>query len=421
MKIKKTFKSVWLWSLAFFILAGFTGVLYRFGMFYSLPVELSLNNIRHAHSHLMFFNWVTPVPMLFIAAYICRSVPAAASEFKRTIYTVLIIGFASYPFFLFYGYRSVPIGGAELPFSVILSGLIMIAWYWFISVYLKYRPNSKAGLPRLFYDSSLMMLFVSSLGAWGVAVFQFGNIDNPLLSSAMTHFFLAVFTGGWCVISAIGIIYHILEINRSAIPESWLIAPIVLGVPLTFPFGLPVELLTNQLLIVASFGAILVVAGLSANLFLLMKLRRIRLIWWWLVTVNLLIAHVLMLFGGGVFPFLLWIGEHGLRVLYLHVILLGFVSMTYLGAWHSLHRSMNRNGLKFFVFAILLLLIMLFFSSGLIPATWLPGWHFQALLWISFLPAAAGIVEFIIHWKTNPDSEVKPMATYAEKKMRSTK
>jgi hypothetical protein len=404
MRTEVTFKSVWLWSFAFFIIAAITGFLYRYGMFYTLPAELSLNNIRHAHSHLMFFNWVTPVPMLFIAAYICSSIPAAVPEFKKAIYSVLIIGFASFPFFLFYGYRSVPVAGAELPFSVILSGLIMIAWYWFIRIYLKYRTQSKSGLPRIFYDASLLMLFVSSLGAWGVAVFQFGNIDHPLLSAAMTHFFLAVFTGGWCVLSAFGIIYHIMEVIQPDLSESWLVAPIVLGVPLTFPFGLPVELLTSQLLITASFGAILVSIGLLANIYLLLKLKRIRIIWWWMVTVNLLIAHALMLFGGGVFPFLLWIGEHGLRVLYLHVILLGFVSMTYLGAWHSLHRKMNRNGLKFFTFSILILLIMLFFSSGLIPASWLPAWHFQALLWVSGFPVIAAIFEFVIHYKTDSGS-----------------
>jgi hypothetical protein len=411
MAIEKTFKTVWLWSFAFFIIAAFTGFLYRFGMFYSLPVELSLNNIRHAHSHLMFFNWVTPVPMLFIASYICRSVPAAASEFKKTIYTILIIGFASYPFFLLFGYRSVPVGETELPFSVILSGLIMLAWYWFAAVYLKYKSRSKAGLPGLFYDASLLMLVVSSLGAWGVAVFQFGNVDHPLLAAAMTHFFLAVFTGGWCVLSAIGIIYHILEIKRSDLPDSLLVAPIVLGVPLTFPFGLPVELLTNQLLLIASFGAILVVVGLSANIYLLIKLKRVRLTWWWLVTVNLLLAHVLMLFGGAVFPFILWIGEHGLRVLYLHVILLGFVSMTYLGAWHTLHQEMNKKGLKLFTLSILLLLLMLFFSSGLFPPVWLPSWNFQVLLWVSLLPVAAAILELFIHWKFDPGNGVTDSST----------
>lgn len=395
MNFEKSFRLIWLWSLFFFVLAALTGFMYRYGLFHSLPVELSLNNIRHAHSHLMFFNWATPVPMMFIAGYLVKNRPEIAITFKKSIYAILIIGFASYPFFLMYGYRPMFIGSAELPFSVMLSGLIMIAWYWYTWIYLKYRHLGESGLPRIFYDAALLMLVISSLGAWGVAVYQFGNIENLLMSTALTHFFLAVFTGGWCVLSALGIIYQILGIQRVSIHESWLVAPIVLGVPLTFPFGMPVDLLTNQLLVAASLGGFLIVTGLTANLYVLFSRINDYPIWWWKVVLNLLGANTLMLLGGALLPFMLWIGEHGLRVLYLHILLLGFVSITYFGAWHTMHPKLNKGGFKILTLSILLLLAMLLISSGLIPPGWLPDWHFRALLWISLLPAAAAIWEWV--------------------------
>jgi hypothetical protein len=395
MNFEKSFRVIWLWSLFFFILAALTGFIYRYGLFHSLPAELSLNNIRHAHSHLMFFNWVTPVPMIFITGFIVKNRPEIAIRFKKSIYAILIIGCTSYPFFLMYGYRPMFIGSAELPFSVILSGLIMIAWYWYAWMYLKYRRLGEAGLPRIFYDAALLMLVISSLGAWGVAVYQFGNIENLLISTALTHFFLAVFTGGWCVLSALGIIYQIMGIQQVNISESWLIAPIVLGVPLTFPFGMPAGLLTNQLLMTASLGGFLIAIGLSANLYVLFIHIKKYPIWWWKVVLNLLGAKTLMILGGALLPFMFWIGEHGLRVLYLHVLLLGFVSLTYFGAWHTLYPKLNKNGFKILTLSILLLLIILLISSGFIPPDWLPGWHFRALLWISLLPAAAAIWEWV--------------------------
>lgn len=401
MDFEKSFRTIWLWSLLFFVLAAFTGFLFRYGMFYSLPAGLSLTNIRHAHSHLMFFNWVTPVPMLFIAGYLVNNAPEVAGSFKKCIYSVLIIGFASFPFFLLYGYRPVAIGSAELPFSVILSGLIMIVWYWFAWIYMKYRNRGEAGLPRMFYDASLLMLVISSLGAWGVAVFQFTNIDNPLLSTALTHFFLAVFTGGWCILSALGIICQMFGIRQVSIHESWLIAPVVLGVPLTFPFGMPVELLTNQLLITASLGGFLVVTGLSINLYVLSGRIRQSGVWWWKIVLNLLGAKIILLFGGALFPFMLWIGDHGLRVFYLHILLLGFVSLTYFGAWHTIYPKLDKTGFKILTLSILLLLAMLLISSGLMPSGWLPEWHFEALIWISFLPVAAAIWEWMNHWRYN--------------------
>src|SRR5690625_7783009 len=56
-------KRIWQLSLFSFLVAAFTGFLYRYGLFYPLPGDLGFANIRHAHSHLMFFNWITP-PLL---------------------------------------------------------------------------------------------------------------------------------------------------------------------------------------------------------------------------------------------------------------------------------------------------------------------------------------------------------------------
>ena len=120
---------VWQLSIAGFVLAGFTGFAYRLGLIGVDLWGLGIENIRHAHSHLMFFCWAVPLPMYYMLHKTGRNGQQLKSGYKlmrRMALGTLILGFASYPFFLLYGYRPVQVAGLELPFSVILSGLVMI-------------------------------------------------------------------------------------------------------------------------------------------------------------------------------------------------------------------------------------------------------------------------------------------------------
>jgi hypothetical protein len=54
---------VWLTALGIFILAASTGAFMRFAMILGFPFGLMFTNVRHAHSHLMYFGWVTPALM----------------------------------------------------------------------------------------------------------------------------------------------------------------------------------------------------------------------------------------------------------------------------------------------------------------------------------------------------------------------
>jgi hypothetical protein len=390
-------QKVWLWSLSFFMLAALTGLLYRWGLIGGEIFGLRLTNVRHAHSHLMFFNWVTPVPMVFIARKLLKTSPEAYQSLKWTVTAIILIGFASFPFFLLYGYHPIQLGSANLPLSVMLSGLVMIAWYWFMAIYLKYRKKLPDGLSTLFYDGALVMLFVSSLGAWGVAVAQFGNIDNNLISGALTHFFLTVFTEGWCVLAAIGIYYDLSDQNYSLpFDKNWLIAPIVLGVPLMFPFGLSVDLLSDRLLWIARFGSVLVSIGLMANLFLMIRLKPASLKWVWSSVLLLFGLKTAVQFGAAILPSYLWLGEHGLRVLYLHLLLLGFVSTLFFAAFHTVNTRSSKAGIYLFLGSVFVLIATLVLISGLWPPAWQPTNVYQWVTVGAILPSIAIAVELVV-------------------------
>jgi len=377
-----TFKKVWQLSLLSFIIAAVTGFLYRYGMLYPVPDSLNFANIRHAHSHLMFFNWVSPPIMIWIASQLISSSDTrTAAKFNSCFYVMIFLGFLSYPFFLFYGYHSVPIGSAALPLAAIISGLVMLTWYWFALLYFQHRTAVNNSLSFLFFDGALIALLISSLGAWGVSIFQFTPVDSPQISSAMTHFFLAVFTEGWAVLGVLGIMWQKAETSELPLNSGWLWQPILFGSMLIFPFSLSESVITPAMHYTAKFGTVLIAGSLTVNFYLLVKSGSLKgLIW---KTILGLIALKILFQFAAVLPTGIWPGEHGLRVLYLHLLLLGIVSILLIHVFHS-----NRYFIAKAVFTISVLLVLL--SLALISGYWpvglaVPNLHFRVMI-VAFLP-----------------------------------
>ncbi|MGF1669056.1 MAG: hypothetical protein ACFCU6_01305 [Balneolaceae bacterium] len=394
----KRIRQIWLWSVACFILAGFTGFIYRWSLIAPAPFGIELQNIRHAHSHLMFFCWITPVPMVFITRFISGFTTYRIRSLINVTWVILILGLLSYPFFLLYGYRSADLGFAELPVSVIISGLIMIVWYFYIWYYIQARKKTAESISGSFYDAALFMLAISSAGAWGVAVIQFTAFENPFITTALTQFFLVNFTEGWAVLMAVGLMYEYLGPENPPVNINWLIAPVMLGVPLLFPFGMSQALINPALLFSAKAGAVLVSGGLLMNLYFLSKSEK-TVIWWWKIILILFAAKILLQLTAALIPAYFWLGEHGLKIFYIHLMLLGFITVLYFVAWHTTYFYLARAGLKLLVGSILFVLISLVLISGWWPAEWLPVYIFEITAIISIFPVIAALVELLLFRK----------------------
>ncbi|MCC5942807.1 MAG: hypothetical protein JJU37_14790 [Balneolaceae bacterium] len=393
MNINPHFRRVWQLSLLSFIIASVTGFLYRYGMLYPLADWLNFANIRHAHSHLMFFNWVSPPIMVWMASSLINyDDKPAIRNFSTCLYTMLFLGALSFPFFLLYGYHSVPIGSANLPIAAILSGMVMITWYWFARLYIKVRKNKPGNLSVLFFDAALLTLMISSLGAWGVSLFQFTDVQSPLFASALTHFFLATFTEGWALLGILGILWALVPSSKTdlSISAGWLWAPILFGSMMVFPFSLTQSLVTPVMLFTAKTGLFLIVLALTLNVWFLLKAK---------VFFNLSLKIVLLLLilkilfqAAAILPLEIWPGEHGLRVFYLHLLLLGIISITLFEGFipEKLHLAKS-------LFALSALLVII--SLGMISGYWpihlmLPDTYFWILI-IAGLPTLPATVLWI--------------------------
>lgn len=388
--LKSKFSKIWQFSLLSFILAASTGVLYRYGMLYPLPEWIGLTNIRHAHSHLMFFNWVTPPIMaLMMVKVVGKGDNRSIRQFSLCLYTMIGLGFLSWPFFLLYGYQPVSVGPASLPIAAILSGLIMVTWYWFAALYYKKRKDVKESVTVTLFDAALIALLVSSLGAWGVSVFQFSDIESPLISSAMTHFFLGVFTEGWVVLGVLGVVWQkagIPEINHD---KGWLWLPLLFGSMLVFPFSLNRAIITPAMHVTANVGLILIAISLTVHLWLFIKYKRLRGFVW--KTVLSLLALKVLFQIGAVLPVDIWPGEHGLRILYLHILLLGVASVALIGAFVTDRLALYK---KIFAITVLLILVSLAAISGYWPSALLPSNIYRWVMIIAVLP----IIPVIRFW-----------------------
>lgn len=380
--INNQYNRIWKLSILSFLIAAFTGFIYRVGMLYPLPGSMDLVNIRHAHSHLMFFNWISPPIMVWMASVLAgQKRDLNHKAFKSCLYTMMGLGFLSYPFFLLYGYRSVSLGQANLPIAAIISGLIMVTWYWFAWLYYQHRKRKISDLSLNLFDGALTTLLISSLGAWGVSVFQFSGIHNPLFSSALTHFFLAVFTEGWAILGVLGIIWNYMKLQPRSIPTGWLWQPLLIGSMLIFPFSLTQSLVTPIMLLSAKVGLGMIILSFVLHLYIFLKSKKFTGFVW--KTILVLIGLKILFQAVAALPIDLWPAEHGLRILYLHLILLGIVSISIFRIFSFRDHSM---GVQIFTVSVVLVIGSLFLISGYSPNRLTPDKPYQIVMYIAFLP-----------------------------------
>lgn len=387
---------IWQWAMFSFILAGLAGFLYRMGFIFPIPFDLNLENIRHSHSHLMFFGWASLLPLYLIKLDAVPGYHAAfgAKLMKYSLWAVMVFGLISFPFFLLWGYSSVPVGSLLLPFSVIISGLVMIGWYGFMGGYLitKYKKHDFES--NVWFEGALFMLFISSLGAWGVGLVEILEIGGPFFGKALTHFFLATFVEGWVLLVLLGLISKTLKLQD----EDFVVSPIVLvgliaiGSPLTFPYGISESLVSINLSVSARMGGFLVAEGTLLFVYTAYKMQKGKLsIWIW--PLLFLVLKAIMQLIASVSPADMWLSDHGIRILYLHVLLLGAFT-TGVVSFLIQDTKINSGYFHGILISVSLVILSLILLTSFWPLFLSGIWIYYALAFAALLP----IFTMFIFW-----------------------
>jgi hypothetical protein len=391
---KKKLPRIWLAALACFVIAGATGSLLRFGLLNGLPAGLSLVNVRHAHSHLMYFGWVTPVLMLFIIIWTSRiSGRVISTRFRWVMGITIVVALLAYLMFIQYGYQAADFNGQRLPLSVFAATLNVLAWYLYAYLYYRTTKGLTRNRAMRFWDAAIIFMILASFGAWGVAVVSRLQIADPFWSQAMTHLFLDLFSEGWFVLAVLGLVYAVHS-PKSEKVANWGEQLIVVGLPVLFLLALPVNLVPGGLRAIASVGGLLVGAGLLLNIWTLWPAVGGKFSGWRIPLALLTLKAIVGL--GMVLPASArWAQQNGLRIFYLHLLLLGFVTLGLVVAAHQLWGKRAVPGQRWLVATVLVLLLSLVPLTGLWPVAWAGRWMLQVAAWASLGPVIVVILMLI--------------------------
>lgn len=393
------FSGYWRGALACFILAGLTGALYRFGLVLGLPWELDLANVRHAHSHLMYFSWVTPALMSLMVARLPELLPAGwnlpLNRFRGPIIGALVLGLAAYPFFLLYGYQPVAVGSAQLPLAAIVGSLNTFAWYGFVWAYFQTTRKAPRVLPLKLWDGAVIMLVLASLGGWGVVIVTRLGIESLFATQAFTHLFLDLFADGWFVLGVLGLAYVSRpELGRLAAAK-YTDTLLITGLPLTFLLTVPVALVPPVVRGIATVGGLLVGIGLALNLWLLWppSLAPRRWSGWHLPLVFLALRTIAEI--GLALPVAAqWAERMSLRLSYLHWLLLGFVTLGLVAAANELPSFPRFKNWQAFSLGVILIILSLIPLTRLWPTTWSGVWVVWFAATMTLVPVGVLLWEF---------------------------
>lgn len=379
----------WAWrvSLLFFVVAGVTGLLFRTGMAYGWTAGLDLVNIRHAHSHLMYFGWATPALFALIARQLGRITERPTNGW---IQVVLIGCFAaaliSYPLFLRFGYTLVDIGDKRLPISVIGSTFNMLGWYLFAAYYIRMTRGVKRTRALVLWDVAVTFMILSTLGAGMLALAKPLGIQSDSMTSALTHIFLDYFSEGWFVLGVLGLAYAGLP-ERIEKVKNGSILLLALGLPFTFALGMPAILVPPGLQTLARLAAALVGIGLLLlirDLWTRNPMWRIPLLFLGLKASSQVVVAVL--------PGMWLPAIPGMRILYLHLMLLGFVTLGLVVSAESVWGRSVTTGRVWMSRAVALLIAALFLLTPLWPPFLRGAWVMKAALFASIPAVVSAII-----------------------------
>ena len=321
----------WRAALGLFVLAGLTGALFRFAVAFAwTPDEmggLALGNVRHAHSHLMYFGWATPALMALMTHAMQRHTGRPMRGIGPVLAVVLALALLAYPAFLLWGYAPAVLGDVRLPLSVMAAGFNVIGWYAFAAVYARATRGLQRDTVLRLFDLALLFLVLSTLGAWGLPLSQAAGVASEALKAALTHLFLDTFSEGWFVLGVLGLAYTAAAETERCAPI-WPVLVAAVGVPFTFALALPAGFVPPLWKGLASLGGACVAVGL---------LGAVAVLWWrlethrvgrlWRIALALLALKAVGQLVVAFVPGVNWAALHGLRIFYLHLMLLGFVTL----------------------------------------------------------------------------------------------
>ena len=314
------------------VLIALLGVTLRYKIAFSLPF-IDQKHLLQAHSHFAFTGWISHALMVFMVSFLSqRGVSNAFKKYHGVLVFNLVSGYGMLLTFPFQGYGL---------FSIAFSTLSIITAYFF--TYLFWKDLNKiqtTEIAHLFFKAALLFNVISSFGAFLLAWLMANKIVHQNWYLATVYFFLHFQYNGWFFFASGGLWFS--KIKSMSLPLEnekkvfWLFA--LACIPCYFLSVLWIEPGKGiyALVVIAAFLQVVALTLLLKSVFrYLTELKSVLLKTGFnLLALSLLaftIKIMLQLFS--TIPFLnrLAYGFRPIVIGYLHLVLLGFITLFLLG------------------------------------------------------------------------------------------
>ncbi len=353
-------------GMGWFVSIAILGILMRY-MYISDFLNIKLKNILHTHSHVALLGWVyTAIFVGIIDVFLKKQYKDFKAVFYFTQVTVLgmLISF--------------PIQGYGV-FSISFSTLFLFASYWFIwLVFKKIEDKDKHLISTKFLKAGLWYLIISSIGPWALGpVMAMGYKHQPLYHNTI-YFFLHFLYNGFIVMIIMSFIYRIIEKESKNTPHygKWTYRLLQLSIIPSYLLSTYWTFDITWVHIIGGVSAILLFTSLfpfviDSRRFLSKTNNNKWIKYSFSIAIfSYIIKLIFQLISAipNLAP-VIYTNRMFLIIGYLHLVLLGFVSLFFI-TWFVMRKLFNfdnilsKSGIVMFVLGIILSEIMLFYQGS---------------------------------------------------------
>ncbi len=371
---------------------AFLGTVLRYKIAFSLPF-IHQKYLLHGHSHFAFSGWVSQILMVLILIDLSKTLGKnLIIKYKYLLYANLVCAYGMLISFPLQGYGF---------YSISFSTLSIIFFYGFsISIFREINQSTKKFIAHEWYKASFLLGIISSIGAFTLAFFMATLQKDQKVYLMSVYGFLHFQYNGWFFFAMMGLItnklaslgasyiilkrifwlFFLASIPGYFLSTLWLPLPTWVYLIIVIAAILQILGLLYLIQVVHAKKSQFKIKGNFGNLLLLLSL------------IALCIKLLLQLFS--TIPFLSQIafGYRSIVIGYLHLMLLGVISLSIIG--YILHQhlidinSKQRKGLWIFVIGVI-------FNQLLLMIQGLTGMLYLFVPYINEFLMGAALVMFI--------------------------
>jgi len=315
------------------LIVAFLGIILRYKIAFSLP-QLDQRNLHHGHSHFAFTGWITQVLMVLMVHYLFTQKKQSG---QRGIYHWLLVlnllaGYGMMISFTAWGY-----GAVSMSFSMLAILVSYVFAFCFIRDLLILDHKK---ISHWWFISALLFSVISSFGTYFSGWLMINRIIHQNWYLEAEYFYLHFQYNGWFFFTAMGLLVARVEsiagLQKTLRINFWLFLLALVPAFFLSALWMPIPLFVYVMVVVAAViqcvGWIWLIAGFRKQRSALAGLLTAR-GKWLLMLSGIALSIKLFLQLGSTHPALsqLAFGFRPIVIGYLHLVLLGVISMFIIG------------------------------------------------------------------------------------------